>query len=132
VPDRRAPAAPAQAGKSLEPGNRVPALWRCWPFDNISSDSDASYFSDGLTEELIARLSVVSEIELVSRGRRCSSRTPRKDLKAIGRELGARYIVGGSVRKFQDSVRITVQLVDAGTNRQIWGDTYKGKAGRYF
>ena len=42
-------------------------------------------------------------------------------------ELGARYIVGGSVRRFQDSVRITVQLVDVGTNRQIWGNTYKGK-----
>ncbi|MGH8242590.1 MAG: tetratricopeptide repeat protein, partial [Steroidobacteraceae bacterium] len=51
----------------------------------------------------------------------------KQDPKTIGRELGARYIVGGSVRKAQDSVRITVQLVDVVTNRQIWGDTYKGK-----
>jgi len=51
----------------------------------------------------------------------------KHDIRAIGSELGVRYIVGGSVRRFQDSVRITVQLVDAGTNRQVWGNTYKGK-----
>ncbi len=51
----------------------------------------------------------------------------RKDIKAVGLELGARYIIGGSVRRAMESVRITVQLVDVVTNRQIWGDTYKGK-----
>jgi tetratricopeptide (TPR) repeat protein len=51
----------------------------------------------------------------------------KHDVRAIGTELGARYIVGGSVRRFQDSVRITVQLVDVETNRQLWGNTYKGK-----
>src|ERR1700728_1038710 len=49
------------------------------------------------------------------------------DVHAMGTELGARYIVGGSVRRFQDSVRITVQLVDVPTNGQVWGNTYKGK-----
>jgi len=51
----------------------------------------------------------------------------KQDIRAVGTELGARYIVGGSVRRFQDSVRITVQLVDVATNRQLWGNTYKGK-----
>jgi TolB-like protein/Flp pilus assembly protein TadD len=97
------------------------------PFDNISPDRNADYFSDGLTEELIARLSLVSEIELVSRWASMQFKGAKQDLKSVGRELGARYIVGGSVRKFQDSVRITVQLVDVVTNREIWGDTYKGK-----
>jgi adenylate cyclase len=97
------------------------------PFDNISPDEKADYFSDGLTEELIARLSVVSEIELVSRWASMQFKGAKQDIKSVGRELGARYIVGGSVRKFQDSVRITVQLVDVVTNRQIWGETYKGK-----
>src|SRR5687767_1454069 len=97
------------------------------PFDNISADENADYFSDGLTEELIARLSLVSEIELVSRWASMQYKGVRKDIKAIAAELGARYIIGGSVRRAQDSVRITVQLVDASTNRQIWGDTYKGK-----
>ena len=97
------------------------------PFDNISPDQETDYFSDGLTEELIARLSLVSEIELISRWATKQLKERKHDIHAIGSELGARYIVGGSVRRFQDSVRITVQLVDVETNRQIWGDTYKGK-----
>jgi TolB-like protein/Flp pilus assembly protein TadD len=97
------------------------------PFDNISPDQETDYFSDGLTEELIARLSIVSEIELISRWASKQLKERKHDVHAIGAELGARYIVGGSVRRFQDSVRITVQLVDVGTNRQIWGNTYKGK-----
>jgi adenylate cyclase len=96
------------------------------PFDNISADPEADYFSDGLTEELIARLSLVSEIELVSRWASMQYKGRRQDIRAIGSELGARYIVGGSVRRFQDSVRVTVQLVDVATNRQVWGNTYKG------
>jgi adenylate cyclase len=97
------------------------------PFDNISGGENDDYFSDGLTEELIARLSLVSDIELVSRWASMQYKGVRKDVKAIGEELGARYIIGGSVRRAQDSVRITVQLVDVVTNRQVWGDTYKGK-----
>jgi TolB-like protein/Flp pilus assembly protein TadD len=97
------------------------------PFDNISPDPEADYFSDGLTDELIARLSLVSEIELVSRWASMQYKGRKQDIRAVGNELGARYIVGGSVRRFQDSVRITVQLVDVATNRQLWGNTYKGK-----
>lgn len=97
------------------------------PFDNISPDPEADYFSDGLTEELIARLSLVSEIELVSRWASMQYKGRKQDIRAIGNELNARYIVGGSVRRFQDSVRVTVQLVDVATNRQLWGNTYKGK-----
>jgi adenylate cyclase len=97
------------------------------PFDNISPDPETDYFSDGLTEELTARLSTVSEIELVSRWATKQLKERKHDVRAIGSELGARYIVGGSVRRFQESVRITVQLVDVQTNRQLWGNTYKGK-----
>ncbi len=97
------------------------------PFDNISPDPETDYFSNGLTEELIARLSIVSEIELISRWASMQLKDRKQDSRAIGSELGARYIVGGSVRRFQDSMRITVQLVDVATNRQIWGNTYKGK-----
>jgi adenylate cyclase len=118
-------AATAQLEKGPEPTIESGAL-AVLPFDNISADSDASYFSDGLTEELIARLSLVNEIELVSRWASMQFKDAKKDLKAIGRELGARYIVGGSVRKFQDSVRITVQLVDVQTNRQVWGVHLQG------
>ena len=129
-PDTRvAAAAPAtprsateQPAASLERGALA-----VMPFDNISPDQETDYFSDGLTEELTARLSLVSEIELISRWASRQLKERKHDLRAISAELGARYIVGGSVRRFQDSVRITVQLVDVGTNRQVWGDTYKGK-----
>jgi TolB-like protein/tetratricopeptide (TPR) repeat protein len=97
------------------------------PFDNISPDPETDYFSDGLTEELIARLSLVSEINLISRWASMQHKGRGQDILAIGNALGARYIVGGGVRRFQDSVRITVQLVDVATNLQIWGNTYKGK-----
>jgi TolB-like protein/Flp pilus assembly protein TadD len=97
------------------------------PFDNISPDKETDYFSDGLTEELTARLASVSEIELISRWATKQMKERKHDVRAIGSELGARYIVGGSVRRFQDSVRITVQLVDVETNRELWGNTYKGK-----
>jgi adenylate cyclase len=107
---------------SVEPGALA-----VLPFDNISPDEEADYFSDGLTEELIARLSLVSEIDLISRWASMQYKGARHDIRAIGQELGARYVVGGSVRRFRDSVRITVQLVDAETNRQLWGNTYKGK-----
>jgi adenylate cyclase len=97
------------------------------PFDNMSSDPETDYFSDGLTEELTTRLSLVSEIELVSRWASKQLKERKHDVRAISDELGARYIVGGSVRRFQDSFRINVQLVDVTTNRQIWANTYKGK-----
>ena len=112
----------APAGGTVERGALA-----VMPFDNISTDSETDYFSDGLTEELIARLSAVSEIDLVSRWATKQMKERKLDLQAVSSELGARYIVGGSVRRFQDSVRITVQLVDTATNRQQWGNTYKGK-----
>jgi TolB-like protein/Flp pilus assembly protein TadD len=129
-----------QGTKAITPGSdpdartnvRSPALVErgalaVMPFDNISPDKETDYFSDGLTEELTARLSAVGEIELVSRWATKQMKERTHDVHAMGTELGARYIVGGSVRRFQDSVRITVQLVDVQTNRQLWGNTYKGK-----
>jgi TolB-like protein len=91
------------------------------PFDNISPDQETDYFSDGLAGELIARLSLVNGIELVSRRESMQYKGKVRHVRAIGTELGARYIVGGSVRRFQDSVRITVQLVDVTTGRPLWG-----------
>jgi TolB-like protein/Flp pilus assembly protein TadD len=122
------PQADPGAGASVRPGGPVePGALAVMPFDNISPDRETDYFSDGLTEELIARLALVSEIELVSRWSTKQMKERKHDARSIGSELGARYIVGGSVRRFQDSVRITVQLVDVATNRQVWGNTYKGK-----
>ena len=116
------PATPSRRASTTERGALAVV-----PFDNISPDPETDYFGDGLTEELTARLSTLSEIELVSRWATKQLKERKHDVRDIGNELGARYIVGGSVRRFQDSVRITVQLVDVQTNRQLWGNTYKGK-----
>ena len=125
--DARASAS-ASASASAEPAAGVErGALAVLPFDNISPDPETDYFSDGLTEELIARLSMLRDIELVSRSATRQFKHAKHDISAIGRELGARYVVGGTVRRFQDSVRITAQLEDVGTNRQVWGNTYKGK-----
>lgn len=97
------------------------------PFENSSPDPDADYFSDGLTDELIASLSKVSELDIVSRLTSVQYKATKKDARTIGFELQARYIVTGTVRKFQENLRITAQMVDAKTNKQLWAETYKGK-----
>jgi hypothetical protein len=70
---------------------------------------------------------MLRDIELMSRSATRQFEHARHDISAIGRELGARYIVGGTVRRFHDSVRITTQLEAVGTDRQVWGNAYKGK-----
>ncbi|MDH4070998.1 MAG: tetratricopeptide repeat protein, partial [Ignavibacteria bacterium] len=102
------------------------------PFDNISSDKENEYFSDGLTEELIVNLSRLKEMEVVSRSTSLQYKGTKKDVKTIGRELNVRYILEGSVRKFQDNLRIAVQLVDVDTDRQLWAESYKGRLADVF
>ncbi|MBI3286572.1 MAG: tetratricopeptide repeat protein [Chloroflexi bacterium] len=96
------------------------------PFENISPEKENDYFSDGLTEELIANLSRLKDARVVSRTTSMQYKATKKDIKTIGRELGVRYIMEGSVRKFQDNLRITAQLIDVETDAQLWAETYKG------
>ena len=102
------------------------------PFENISSDKENDYFSDGLTEELIINLSRLKDVRVISRTTTMQYKGVKKDIKTIGRELGARYIMEGSVRKFQDNLRIAVQLIDVETDAQLWAESYKGKLADIF
>ncbi len=102
------------------------------PFDNISSDKENEYFGDGLTEELIANLSRLKEMRVISRTTTMQYKDTKKDIKTIGKELGARYIMEGSVRKFHDDLRITAQLIDVDSDEQLWAETYKGKLADIF
>ncbi|MDO8550436.1 MAG: protein kinase [Ignavibacteria bacterium] len=102
------------------------------PFENISPDKEADYFADGLAEELITNLSKIREIKLVARTNTMRYKGTDKDIKTLGRELGARYIMQGSVRKFKDDLRISVQLMDVSQESQLWGETYKGKLADIF
>jgi serine/threonine protein kinase/Tfp pilus assembly protein PilF len=97
------------------------------PFGNISPDKESDYFSDGLTEELIANLAKLKDIRVVPRATSMHYKGSTKDVKSIARELGTRYILSGSVRKFQENLRITVELIDIDMDTQVWAETYKGK-----
>ncbi len=102
------------------------------PFGNISPDKESDYFSDGLTEELIINLSRLKDIRVVPRTTSMQYKGTNKEVKVIGRELGTRYILAGSVRKFQDNLRIAVELVDVEADSQLWAETYKGKLADVF
>ncbi len=96
------------------------------PFDDISPDQDNEYFSDGLTEEIITDLSRISSLRVISRTSAMSYKKTDKDIKTIGDELNVQYVLEGSVRKIGDDLRITAQLIDAGSDAHVWADKYTG------
>ncbi len=102
------------------------------PFENISPDKETDYFADGLAEELIINLSKIKEVSVVARTNTAQFKGTKKDVRTIGRELNVRYIMAGSVRKFKDDLRISVQLIDVERGTQLWGETYKGKLADIF
>lgn len=102
------------------------------PFENISPDKETDYFADGLAEELIINLSKIKEVKVFARANTFQYKGTKKDLRTIGRELGVQFLMVGSVRKFKDDLRISVQLIEAVKSTQIWGETYKGKLADIF
>ena len=96
------------------------------PFANQSADPENEFFSDGLTEELIADLSKVRALSVISRTSSMRLKGTGKDVRTIGRELGVRYALEGSVRKAGQSLRITAQLIDALSDQQLWAEKYSG------
>lgn len=102
------------------------------PFENISPDQDADYFGEGLAEELIVNLTRLKEIRVIPRTTAIKYKSTAKDAKLIGKEVEAGYVMTGSVRKFQENLRISVQLIDALNNTQLWAETYKGKLADVF
>ncbi len=102
------------------------------PFTNMSNDPENEYFSDGLTEELILNLSRLKDIRVVSRTTTMQYKGTKKDIKTIGRELGTRFMLEGSVRKFNQTIRITAQLIDVESDAQLWAEAYKGTLAEVF
>jgi adenylate cyclase len=90
------------------------------PFDNMSGDADQSYFSDGISENLITDLSRISGLLVIARNTSFSFRDQPGEAEDIASELGVRYVVEGSVQRAGDHVRINAKLVDAGTGFQVW------------
>jgi serine/threonine protein kinase/cytochrome c-type biogenesis protein CcmH/NrfG len=94
------------------------------PLKNLSADPENEYFSDGMTEEIITKLSRIKGLEVASRTSVARFKGTQEDVKDIGRELGVRYVLEGSVRKAQDRVRITAQLIDSSTGYHLWADDF--------
>ena len=94
------------------------------PFENMSGDPEQEYFSDGLAEDIITDLSKVSGLFVIARHSSFTYKGKAVTVSQIGKELGVRHILEGSVRKAGDRVRITVQLVKTETSHQIWAERY--------
>ena len=94
------------------------------PFANISGDPDNAYFSDGLTEEMISRLSRIGELGVIARTSAMRYKDTDKGIDQIGRELSVGTVLEGSVRKAGDRVRITAQLIDVASQEHLWSADY--------
>jgi TolB-like protein/Flp pilus assembly protein TadD len=94
------------------------------PFVNMSGDPKQEYFSDGITEEIITALSKIPKLFVIARTSSFKYKGKEIDVRTVGRELGVRYVLEGSVRKSEDQLRITAQLVDAKTGNHVWAERY--------
>ena len=112
---------PPPRGRPAERGKPCIAVL---PFVNLSGDAEQEYFSDGITEDIITELSRNHSLMVVARNSSFSFRGRSADVRQIGRDLGADYIVEGSVRRLGPNVRISVQLSDTDTGRQLWAERY--------
>ena len=97
------------------------------PFQNMSGEPEQEYFADGIVEEIITALSRMKWLFVIARNSSFSDKNRNVDVKQVGRELGVRYVLEGSVRKAARRIRITGQLIDAGTGAHLWADRFEGE-----
>jgi TolB-like protein/class 3 adenylate cyclase/tetratricopeptide (TPR) repeat protein len=96
------------------------------PFQNMSGDPEQEYFADGMVEDVITALSRFKSLFVIARNSSFTYKGKAVDIKQVGRELGVRYVLEGSVRKAGNRVRITGQLIEATTGRHLWADKFDG------
>ncbi|CAN5220716.1 adenylate/guanylate cyclase domain-containing protein [soil metagenome] len=94
------------------------------PFTNMSGDPEQQYFSDGITEDIITELSRFRSLFVIARNSSFQYRDKAVDVRGVGRELGVRYVVEGSVRKMASRVRITAQLIDVASGNHLWSERF--------
>jgi TolB-like protein/DNA-binding SARP family transcriptional activator len=115
-------AAAASEAQTLELPDR-PSL-AVLPFANLSGDAEQDYFADGMVDDIITGLSRINWLFVIARNSTFTYKGRAVDVKQVGRELGVRYVLEGSVRKTGTMVRITGQLIDASTGVHVWADRY--------
>jgi adenylate cyclase len=98
------------------------------PFQNLSGDPEQDYFADGMVDDIITGLSRIKWLFVIARNTTFTYKGRAVDVKQVGRELGVRYVLEGSVRKAADRVRVTAQLIDAETGAHVWAERYDRKA----
>jgi adenylate cyclase len=94
------------------------------PFANMSDDPEQEHFTDGLTDDIITDLSKIGGLTVIARTSAFTYKNRAVKIPDVGRELGVRYVLEGSVRKVDDQVRITAQLVDAVAGHHLWAERY--------
>src|SRR5262249_17283190 len=96
------------------------------PFQNMSGDPEQEYFVDGMVEEIVTALSRIRRLFVIARNSSFTYKGRAIDVKQVGRELGVRYVLEGSVRKAGGQVRISARLIDALTGAHLWADRFDG------
>jgi adenylate cyclase len=114
---------PAAAALALPDKPSIAVL----PFQNMSGDPEQDYFADGMVEDIITGLSRISWLFVIARNSTFTYKGRAVEVKQVGRELGVRYVLEGSVRKAADRVRITGQLIDVATGAHVWAERYDRK-----
>jgi TolB-like protein len=94
------------------------------PFANLGNDPDQQYFADGITEDLTTDLSRIADMFVISRNTAFTYRNKPIDTKQLGRELGVRYVLEGSVQRSGSHVRVTAQLINAETDTHLWAERF--------
>jgi TolB-like protein/class 3 adenylate cyclase len=124
------PASIAAHGTLISPLFLVPRLSIVvLPFANLSNDPEQQYFADGITEDLTSDLSRITDMVVISRNTAFTYQGKRVDTRQIGRELGVRYALEGSVRRSGNRIRINAQLIDAESDAHLWADRFDGDIG---
>ena len=121
-------AKPPQPALSLPDRPSIAVL----PFQNMSGDPDQDYFADGIVDDIITALSRFKFLFVIARNSSFAYKGRAVDIKQVGRELGVRYVLEGSVRKVAGKVRIAGQLIDASTGAHVWADRFEGDLGDVF
>ena len=98
----------------------------------MSGDANQEYFSDGLTEDILTELARVRDLRVLARNTTFQYKGKAVDVSKLGRELGVRYVLEGSVRRAGDDLRVTAQLIDAETGAHIWADKFDRKMADVF